>query len=202
MSLSACLNAVETMMDTNEQLYELPKDCDFTGVGNNDSNKYDCSPRLINRFTSPFIGLLINAPEEVVWSSEAMDDSYVTFPNGDTESPYKLMVAGLSKVPDSTLDLDGDVAFEILLVAVNQETAESFSGKMIRFGESSPLPPGVVGHMKQNASDSKADNARLSYFNIDLVQNLDLPITNAVYTVYATLGKYKSNVLTIKTSLK
>ena len=40
------------------------------------------------------------------------------------------------------------------------------------------------------------------YANADLVNICGVPIANAIYTVYATLGEYKSNVLTIKTVVK
>ncbi|MES2824574.1 MAG: hypothetical protein V4732_13300 [Pseudomonadota bacterium] len=41
-----------------------------------------------------------------------------------------------------------------------------------------------------------------NYFNMDLIENLGVPIADATYAVYATLGDFKSNVLTIKTKVK
>lgn len=208
--IAACVNATEYEMNENKkkQLYELPENCDFMEVGNNVSKEFACSPLLIDRFTSPFRGLLINGPANVVWPKDISTDEFTTSPFGGTSGPLRLMIAGLSKVPDSTLGLDGNAAREILIVAVDQLTAKSYSGKMKFFGIRGSKPsvvslqselPGVF----QKVDDyDKSDAARKKYFNIDLVENLGIPIMTATYTVYATLGDYKSNVLTIKATVK
>lgn len=48
-------------------------------------------------------------------------------------------------------------------------------------------------------SDSDVTGQR---FNIDLVQNLRIPIADAVYIVYAVLGEYRSNVLTLSVKIE
>lgn len=208
--IAACVNATEDEMNESKkkQLYELPQNCDFMEVGNNASKEFACSPRLLDRFTSPFRGLLINGPADVVWPKNISKDEFTTSPFGGTSGPLRLMVAGLSKVPDSTLGLDVDAAHEILIVAVDQLTAKSYSGKMKFFGFRGSKPSAISlqselpGVFPKVDDYDKSDTARKKYFNIDLVENLGIPIVNATYSVYATLGEYKSNVLIIKTTVK
>jgi hypothetical protein len=179
----------------NDTLYTLPKNCDFSTVGNNSSLSNQCSPRLVDEFFSDFQGILLNGPEKVIWPKDVDPADMIVAPNGNVDGPIKLMIAGFLKLPYNTVGLEGDLSTQVILVAVNQKTAQTFNGKMIRFGfTSKPELPGY------GASQQGLDAQQ--YFNIDLVQNLEIPITNATYTVYATLGDYKSNVLTVQTIVK
>lgn len=180
----------------NDTLYEIPKDCDFNTVGNNSTIPNDCSPRLLKKFFSPFQGILINAAPEIVWpKGEAVEDMEV-MPNGQSVGALQFNVAGLAKLPYNILGLKGDFAYRIVVVAVNQTTAESYSGNMIFFGTPTPRPnvPGLV-EAQENQDATK-------HFNIDLVQNLGLPIKDATYSVYAVLESFKSNVVTVKTVIQ
>jgi hypothetical protein len=189
--LNGCINDVagENM---NGTLYTLPTECDFRAVGNNAEEEFDCSPQLLDRYFSPFQGLLINGPKDVTWPKDFDEDNININPMGDTSGPFKLMIAGLVKLPYNTMDLRGNFGKHIVLIAINQKTAQPYSGKMSVIGITDDGPDiDTAGY-----GDSK------QYFNIDLVQNLEIPITNATYTVYATLGDYKSNVLTVQTIVK
>lgn len=188
--------------ETNVNLYMLPDDCDFSQVQANSSTEFDCSPKLADRFFSEFRGLLINAPTAVVWPLNPPEVDVVTFPDGSNNGPYRINVAGLANVPDSTLDLGGDVAYQVLLVAINQQTAHSYSGKMVEMGTPSIPPPGVLPGFEAQANPPPQDQARTSYFNLDLVANLGVPIESATYTVYATLGEFKSNVLSVQITME
>lgn len=191
------VSAKEEMIE-NKTLYDLPIDCDFLAIGNNDSIEYDCSPKLTDRFFSDFKGILINTQSEIIWPDNASKDDCTYFPNGNNNSPFKLMLAGLAHVPDSVIKNNLDIAFEVLIVAVDQKTAQSYSGKMIKLGSIGAIPelePDV-------GDDVSPDITRKNFFNIDLVENLGLPISNATYIVYATLGEYKSNVMTVGTRIK
>lgn len=178
--------------DMDENLYELPKICDFTKVRNNSTFEYDCSPQLKDKFFSEFRGLLINGPELIVWPENTNLGDMIVTPKGDTQGPLKLMISGLFYVPYDILGSDRDLGYAVLLVAVDQKNSQTYSGKMHRFGFRGPRPP-----VQKNNDNPKPDVE--GNFNIDLVQNLSLPIANATYTVYATLSKYKSNVLTVQT---
>lgn len=176
----------------SDKLYELPQDCDFMAVGNNSGREYDCTPKLRDGLFSKFQGLVINGPAETVWPENVSLEDTMILPNGDSDGPLKLMVAGLLKLPANYLNMRGDFSNHVLLVAVNQKTAESYSGKMNVFGFSGESPPVSYGDF----------DVTEQYFNIDLVQNLGIPIANATYSVYATLGEYKSNVLMLKTRVE
>lgn len=178
-----------------EELYELPQNCDFMAVGNNSGLRSDCSPLLKGGFLSKYKGILINGPAEIVWPKNFRVEDMMVMPNGDAEGPLKFMIAGVLRLPNNIFGLNGDLANHVVVVAVNQKTAKSYSGKMISFGFKGERPdisnqPELVGQ------DS------LEYFSMDLIQNLEIPIESAIYTVYATLGDVKSNILTIKTTMK
>jgi hypothetical protein len=189
--------------DIDNDLYVLPQDCDFMQVPANSSVQMDCSPKLKDPYFSTFKGLLINAPGEVIWPKDVSIDDYVILPDGSNDSPLRFNVAGLSNIPDSSLGLHGDVAYEILIVAVNQMTGQSYSGKMLRMGDPGPEPTGILsGFEQEGIQGNGSDETRTVYFNVDLVSNLNIPLSEAIYTVYATMGEYKSNVLTIKTFIQ
>ncbi|MGQ9424389.1 hypothetical protein ACXYTJ_00395 [Gilvimarinus sp. F26214L] len=175
----------------DEELYDLPVDCDFSTVWNNSGQSFDCSPRLKDPFFSSFRGILINGPEEVVWpeDAEALLESSEATPDGNAMGPVKLMVAGLLKIPHNTLGLNGDRAYEVLTVAVSRSSGESYSGKMQRMGTAAEIVEGAP----------PIEEDTTEYFNIDLISNLELPIAADTYQVYATLGPYKSNTIVIKT---
>lgn len=175
----------------NNAQYDLPQACDFMKIWNNSGQEFDCSPKLKDPLFSEFQGILINAPQEVVWPlSHSLEDMEVT-PDGNTEGPIKLMVAGLLKLP-YMLGLQGNRAEQVVIAAVNQKTAKSYAGKMASIESQAELA--VHGY-----EDSQKEHDTVEYFNIDLVRNLDIPLVDATYHVYATLGNYKSNVVTIKT---
>lgn len=194
--ISLTLNANEKM-NQEKILFELPLDCDFSKVGDNHTMKTDCSPVLKDPYFSEFVGILINCPKEYIWPKNDSIENYQSFPTGGNNSPLKFTVAGLAKIPDSTLDFDGDVSYEILVIAVDQKTAKVYSSKMIKNGRPGTKPTNTL-----SSNNLTQDFIRKHYFNIDLVGNANLPISEADYTVYATIGDYKSNVITVTTKFK
>ncbi len=193
-ALSNC-TSVDTGRDMTAPLYDLPQDCDFSKAGNNSTQSFDCSPQLKDPFFSEFQGILVNGPKDTEWPKSLADETPVVLPNGDTQGKLKLVISGLVKLPYETLDLDGELAKHVLLVAVNQESAESYSGKLIPFGfTAKPNVPGLA--------ESQQGLDTTEYFNIDLVKNLEIPFSSAKYKVYATLGEYKSNVIDVNISVK
>jgi hypothetical protein len=109
------------------------------------------------------------------------------------------MIAGLVKLQYSAMGLNGEFGPEVLVIAVNQETAEVYYGKMDRI-EYLPVPEEFDSELSLTDEDRSA--AVSSVFNLDLVYSLNIPIEQATYTVYATLGEYKSNTLTVKTRVE
>ncbi|MCP4486771.1 MAG: hypothetical protein GY820_05545 [Gammaproteobacteria bacterium] len=183
----------------NEKLYKMPENCDFMKISNLEAGENECTPVLLDPMFSEFTGLLINGPKQVVWPADVSVSDYPPGPFGDTHGPLRLMIAGLANVEYSTLGLKGDVSSNVLVVAVNQLTAGSYTGKM---PEPEFLPEPAFGINEGSIEEPVQEGVAGSWFNLDLVHDLSLPITEASYTVYATLGDYKSNILTIKTVVK
>lgn len=176
----------------NNQLYVLPQDCDFIS-----GDPRACAPQLTPKYSNPFRGILLNGPKNVTWPKNEDPEGYLKGPNGETlTGPLRLNVVGLYQLPYNTLDLKGDFSYEILVVAVNKSTSETYSGKMAK-GDEFNIRPDLPG-------DRELDKVRISSSNfyVDLVNDLHIPIAEATYAVYATLGEYKSNVLTITTTVK
>jgi hypothetical protein len=185
------------MSNPMADVYELPENCDFNSVGNNSELRSDCSPKLIDQFPKAnYQGILINSAPDILWPKNFGLKDMPMLPNGNADGPLKFMIAGLVNLPYNTLNLHGDFASQVVIVAVNQKTAKVYNGKMIPFGFAG-VKPDVTG-----LGISQINNDHLCYFNIDLVQNLEIPIADATYNVYAVLGDYKSNVLTVKTKVK
>lgn len=184
-----------------DELYQIPENCNFDNVLNGDTHSNECTPILENKFFSKFSGILINAPQQVIWPKDSSPEDYPPGPWGTTEGPFRLMVAGLVRVQYKTLELRGEASEHVLLVAVNQKTAEAFSGRM-------PQPdvetePGFDTDIEEIPPTESEQNALLtSYFNLDLVHDLGLPIADASYNVYATLGEFKSNVMVVKAKVE
>lgn len=195
--LSACTTVSKEHI-VSEQFYKIPENCDFMAISGG-TQENECSPLLLDRYFSPFSGLLINGASETIWPKNVSPEDFPPSPSGITTGPLRLMVAGLARVKYDTLNMKGDVGGEVLVVAVNEKTAQAYSGKMPK-----PDSEPIFGFDPPQIATTEADrNALLSsHFNLDLIHDLGLPIEDAVYTVYATLGDLKSNVLTIKTKVK
>lgn len=182
--LNVCFGEeVNIMKDT---LYKIPESCDFSQVQNNQGKTFDCTPKLIPKYSNPFVGIIINSPNSILWSKNLDINDFMISPSGNREGPLRLMVSGLLKLPNNTLNGE-DLSDKVIVVAINQETAEVYSGRMRVFGVKPPLID-IPGVLKDGKSTVK------EVFNIDLVQNLNVPIASAKYSIYAVLGEYKSNV--------
>jgi hypothetical protein len=179
------------------KLYTLPESCDFSQVHNNSTGSHVCSPKLLDSTKNPFIGILINASKEITWTKDTATEEY-------SSGQSRLMVSGVVKLKYSYMGLNGNFSIKNLLVAVNQKTAQLYDGKMV-LPDFLPQPTAKFKDdlfPDENLSDINLYSPVANYFNIDLIENLGIPISDATYTVYATLGEYKSNVLIIKTKVK
>ena len=81
----------------------------------------------------------------------------------------------------------------------NHKTNSVYQGKHPWSGFKPQRCYELPGHPLPSNDPSKAT---YGVVNPDLVNICGLPVENATYTVYATFGEYKSNVLTIKTVVK
>jgi hypothetical protein len=137
----------------------------------------ECTPKIDG---PSFEGLLINLPEEVVF------DGAGTL----AHAGGRMVLCGAYRFKSSLLDLRGRFIDRILFVAVHAKTHEPSAGKM----ESLP------NRIRSGDPDDGLDPDMLTggVFNPDLGALLNLPAEAADYIVYATLGPFRSNPLTIR----
>lgn len=183
-----------------EMLYDLPQNCDFNLVENVSNQEFDCSPKLKDKFFSSFSGLLINMPKKVVWPAGVSLSDYPVGPSGDTHGPLRLMVAGLARFSYSMLNASDDISDEVLIVAVNQQSAVTYSGKMPK-PDFLDIPPPSADDPDMMLSEEDKNTLLTSHFNFDLVRDIGIPIESANYIVYAILGEHKSNIITVEAYL-
>lgn len=184
-----------------ENLYKIPDDCNFMSIQNAHVGDNECSPVLLDPYFGKFSGLLINGPKEVVWSKKDLVNDSPPDPFGHSHGPLRLMLAGLIRLKYSTMGLNGEFGEHVMLVAVDQKTAQTYSGRMPS-QDSIPEPEPVIQEEEVIMPEETLNSLVRSFFNFDLVSDLGLPISNASYTVYAVFGEFKSNVITIKTIVK
>ena len=141
-----------------------------------------CSPAIEE---DGFRGLRIAAPE------------VVTYLPGDfnpiTGAFARIVVCGTYRLEFSTLGLDGDFVESIVLVAVDEGRRETFNGRMVTVQNRIPPPPRPDGLTPADF----AGDVITGYFNPNLAVVLDLPEQPADYVVYAVLGPYESNRVSI-----
>ena len=180
------------MSSSQDLPYILPKDCDFAAIQAHDM---DCRPKLVHG-RSRFAGILINGPAEIIWPKGA-ERIICPAPDGArkvTTGPVRLVIPTIFRLPENTLNLDGDFGHWISYVVVDEATGKVFEG---RWSRGSALRPKRIDGIPN-------DPQRITggALNPDIAHICNLPIESAVYTVYATLANYKSNVLTVKVTVK
>ena len=206
--LFSCFHLCSTALGdvlVKPRLYEIPENCNFMSLESGNNSRNQCSPKLINDRPKKFEGILINGPKEVICQKKDLNSNSPVGPIGQTSGPLRLMVTGFIQTKYMYLNLKGEFGDSVLLVAVDQKTAKTYSGKMsqgdIRWDPAPPMSPEEKKEFDEY-NESKKDMLTEDRFTLDLVHDLELPITSATYNVYATLGELKSNILTIKTIIK
>ncbi|SMF57680.1 hypothetical protein SAMN02745866_03711 [Alteromonadaceae bacterium Bs31] len=193
--IAGCANSIgENTMSSND--YELPQNCDFNEAENNSTSEFACTPKLLDPLFSDFRGIIINAPALSEWPANEDPKQMLVTPNGNSSGPFKAMISGYFILDVATGENAMDLAERVILVAVNQQTAESYSGKMENIGfRESPMAGLPIS--AENTVETVS-----SSFNIDLYQNLNIPIAAATYSVYATVDEYKSNTMVVEIALQ
>lgn len=162
--------------------WHIDQQCDFERLETGLMNRNACSPVIDD---ATFQGIVIHAPATVLYRpGEPVEGS---------EAFADVRVCGTCCVSYSYLGLDGEVTAEILLVAVEAKTQQTWSGKMVPIRNPEPRPGNLGGEPVETEGMLIE-----SYFNPNLVETLDLPETPAEYIVYAVLGQYKSNTVRIR----
>lgn len=204
-SLYACgryADAQKAKKAMSDDYYNIPSNCDFSLVFTGTLSN-ECTPKLKSMFSSPFTGILINAPEKIVWPNNADFSDYPVGPLVITEGPLRLMLAGLVRLKYNSYNLGSSFGGDVLVVAVDNKTGQTYSGKMPQPDMPMEPDPYPAGPDESNMMSKEDLNALISSgFNLDLVHDLGIPIAEASYSVYATLGEYRSNELIIETEVE
>ena len=150
-------------------------------------SRNECTPVVDD---PEFRGIVIDAPPQV---------EFRTGQRTPGSSAFALIrLCGICRFDYHFMGLDGDFIEAILIVAVDDETNETFSGKLTLVTNAEPQPPDLLGRdlVKQDYTGLVVEE----HFNPNLAQALRLPARSAQYVVYATLGEYKSNSVRIRVS--
>jgi hypothetical protein len=165
--------------------YSFSRSCDFDeDVGDTDSGP--CSPQIDG---SKFTGVVINLPETIELGT------------GSLRIP--LACTYVHRLSDGRTT-PGSLANQIIFVAVDMASHQVYSGNLPPVDGLRGPPPGFgEGTLEESAGDFEVlDELVQGYVNVDLMAILGIPPKPAEYTVYATVEKHKSNVLTIRVAGK
>ena len=162
--------------------WTVREECDFARLKTGPLEENTCSPRIE---AQDFIGIAINAPEEVFYEPGETVEGTMFFAD--------VRICGTTCFGYDFMGLKGRLQGQILLVAVDAKTQETWSGKMVTVRNPVPRPEG----MEQGGGPTEGLLME-TYFNPNLVETLELPERPAEYIVYAVLGEYKSNTVRIR----
>ncbi len=145
----------------------------------NDRFRCPCTPKL-----EEGLGIALNAPFEVTFSNEGTLDS----------KDCSFIVCGASRFVYDTLGYGSSFADHISFVAVDQTSQVATSGVMEPIVPN-PIPP-PADMPKSTTDHSKSTFGE--FFRTNLADIMTLPAVETDYVVYAALGPYRSNTLTVK----
>lgn len=145
----------------------------------NDRLECPCTPDI-----EEGLGIAINAPIEV------------TFSKGETLDPKdcRFFVCGSSEFVYDTLGYGRSFADHVTFVAVDQTSQVARTGVM-QPNVLNPVPP------PDDMPKSTTDHSKTTIgeaFRTNLAEIMSLPAVETDYVVYAALGPYRSNTLTVK----
>ncbi|MCA9727304.1 MAG: hypothetical protein KC729_06440 [Candidatus Eisenbacteria bacterium] len=171
----------------------LYSDPAFDAVTPGSFSDYPCSPEPADEDQ---IGILLAAPDTVSYMPGT--------PFANDTAFARVLVCGYYYLPMNTLNLDGDLVEKIVFVAVDAESNRSFTGTMAEESPEEPMPDPEPSDEEPPGPDelvslpTPADEPIGGWFNPNLADILGLPEGAATYTVYAFLGPYRSNTVTIR----
>ncbi len=182
--MAGCGGAKEKERGTGEimEKWHIDQPCDFAKLDTDLMSQNPCSPVIDD---PDFLGIVINAAADVFYDPGETVEGSLAFADA--------RICGTVAVDYGFQGLRGEVTEEILLVAVNAATQETWSGKMEPIANPEQRPENLGG-------DGGPTEGLIveSYFNPNLVETLDLPEKPAEYIIYAVLGEYKSNTVRIR----
>ena len=146
----------------------------------NDRFDCPCTPEMEG------LGIAINAPIEVTFSTQQTLDP----------DDCRFFVCGASEFVYDTLGYGRNFADNVTFVAIDQTSQVARSGVM-QPNVPNPVPP------PDNLSKSTTDHSKTTIgevFRANMAEIMTLPAVETDYVVYAVLGPYRSNSLTVKGS--
>ena len=150
---------------------------EFEGIESGDNNPSSCTPEI----ESDFVGIKINTPESVIWTAADRDDV--------TEAFARAMVCGIYRLPSiDIVDTDG-FNLTASVIATDIQTHQSYAAKMV---PDMPLLEDPEPH--RPTDEELAGQYETGYFNVNMLDYLELPEKAADYNVFVVFGSSKSNV--------
>ncbi len=159
------------------------EDSAFDAIAEHSFESNACSPEIED---PDWRGIALNAPRVVKYAPGSQGPLDLAF--------ARAIICGYAHFDYLTLDLRGAFLESILFVATHTETHEVYTGKLEIVANAIPDEP-------DDEEDSPEDLAGLSigeYFNINIAAVVGLPEGSAEYKIHATLGEFRSNVVTMR----
>jgi hypothetical protein len=160
------------------------------------------NPRLSTRGTPDIIsgiGIAINAPREVQFS-EGPDEGG-SFSEGPRRLPEEtqFIVCVATRFVYNMMGYESDFMDHVFLEAVDTRTHEAY-GASVLLADDSDIREHLIPPPKDMA-EPETDHTNTTIGEVlraNLAKMIDLPAVETEYIVYASLGPYRSNTLTVK----
>ena len=151
----------------------------FANVEPGNDNENDCTPRI----EEDFIGIRINAPEVIGYTPGVGDRTTGAFVNA--------ILCGIYRFESAFLVETTGFKKAATLVAVDRKTHQSYTAKMVHDHPDipNPDPPQFPRQMLEGVYET-------GYFNINILDFLELPERPATYDVFVTIHQHISNIVT------
>lgn len=139
---------------------------------------YPCSPEITD---DDFRGIVLNGPKRVLFGPDTRDPRFGSF--------TRMNVCGVCQFDHDYLGINGRFETNVTFFAVNAKTHRVHVGRLYAGNH---VPP------KREPDDPRQNVVTTKWFNPNLALISDIPPEDGDYLVYATLGDYKSNTVTIQ----
>lgn len=175
--------------------YSIPENCDFAQVvargfgrdGGGRSEDNQCSPVIHD---VKFVGIVINAPKVVYFSTTDTEDDQNAIPVcGVIRHDLGTFLGGKNEI---------NLSETIVFVVTDTKSNDTWSGKIPGPQNLIPRPKPLHGEAKKFTLEEMKGRILGEAFNPNLFNITGMQLRETEYLVYATVGPYKSNVVTIK----
>jgi len=152
----------------------------FANIEHGDGTPNTCTPQI----SDDFVGVKINIPDKVTWSGEDKDPFSGAF--------SRVMLCGIYRLAAACIVGTEGFYLSASLVATNTRTHKVYYAKI------RPDHPGLENPDLPQFSAKELEGVyETGYFNVNIVEVLDLPEEAAEYLVFVVFKSFKSNVASI-----